>query len=161
MKPCVSSTECMSPRLDKPLHWRHNGRDSVSNHQPHDCLLNRLFRCRSKKISKLRVSGLCEGNPPVPSNALNVSIWWCHHDYPRLLRWGLKFDLLILIGVHSESIVFKHSVQPCGIEYSHLYELLISINAIHEMIKNVISIDIKHKWAGCNWNKIWLHIKFN
>ena len=22
------------------LHWRHNGRDSVSNHQPHDCLLN-------------------------------------------------------------------------------------------------------------------------
>ena len=31
------------------LHWRHNGRDSVSNHQPHDCLLNRLFRRRSKK----------------------------------------------------------------------------------------------------------------
>ena len=27
----------------------HNGRDSVSNHQPHDCLLNRLFRRRSKK----------------------------------------------------------------------------------------------------------------
>ena len=25
------------------LQWRHNGRDSVSNHQPHDCLLNRLF----------------------------------------------------------------------------------------------------------------------
>ena len=25
------------------LRWRHNGRDSVSNHQPHDCLLNRLF----------------------------------------------------------------------------------------------------------------------
>ena len=23
-----------------PLRWRHNGRDSVSNHQPHDCLLN-------------------------------------------------------------------------------------------------------------------------
>ena len=37
------------------LQWRHNGRDSVSNHQPHDCLLNRLFRCRSKKTSKLRV----------------------------------------------------------------------------------------------------------
>ena len=28
------------------LQWRHNGRDSVSNHQPHDCLLNRLFRGR-------------------------------------------------------------------------------------------------------------------
>ena len=27
------------------LHWRHNGRHSVSHHQPHDFLLNRLFRC--------------------------------------------------------------------------------------------------------------------
>ena len=31
------------------LLWRHNGRDGVSNHQPHDCLLNRSFRRRSKK----------------------------------------------------------------------------------------------------------------
>ena len=37
------------------LHWRHNGRDSVSNHQPHDCVLNHLFRRKSKKTSKLRV----------------------------------------------------------------------------------------------------------
>ena len=46
------------------LRWRHNGRDSVSNHQPHHCLLNRLFRRRSKKTSKLRVTGLCVGNSP-------------------------------------------------------------------------------------------------
>ena len=38
--------------------------DCVSNHQPHDCLLNRLFRRRSKKTSKLRVTGLCAGNSP-------------------------------------------------------------------------------------------------
>ena len=72
------------------LQWRHNERDCVSNHQPHDCLLNRLFRRRSKKISKLRVTGLCEGNPVVTggfpsqraSNAEKASIWWCHHgDY--------------------------------------------------------------------------------
>ena len=70
-----------------PLHWRHNGRDCVSNHQPLDCLLNRLFRSRSKKTSKLRVTGLCEGNSPgtgefpahMASNAENVSIWWRHH----------------------------------------------------------------------------------
>ena len=68
------------------LQWRHNGRDSVSNHQRHDCLLNRLFRRRSQKTSKLRVTGLCAGNSPVPgeypaqraSNAENVSIWWRH-----------------------------------------------------------------------------------
>ena len=51
------------------LRWRHNGRDGVSNHQPHDCLLNRLFRRRSKKTSKLRVTGLCAGNSPGPVNS--------------------------------------------------------------------------------------------
>ena len=70
-----------------PLHWRHNGRDGVSNHQPHDCLLNRLYRRRSKIKSKLHVTSLCVGNSPVTvefptqraSNAENVSIWWRHH----------------------------------------------------------------------------------
>ena len=69
------------------LQWRHNVRDSVSNHQPRDCLLKRLFRRRSKKTSKLRVTGLCAGNSPVTgefpakmaSNVENVSIWWRHH----------------------------------------------------------------------------------
>ena len=40
-----------------------------------------------KKTSKVRVTGLCEGNLPVTgefpaqgaSNAENVSIWWLHH----------------------------------------------------------------------------------
>ena len=47
------------------LQWRHNGRDTVSNQQPHHCLLNLLFGRRSKKTSKLRVTGLCVGNSPV------------------------------------------------------------------------------------------------
>ena len=29
------------------LQWRHNERDGGSNHQPHDCLLNRLVGHRS------------------------------------------------------------------------------------------------------------------
>ena len=45
--------------------WRHNGRDGVWNYQPHDCLLNRAFRRRSKQTSKLRVTGLCVGNSPL------------------------------------------------------------------------------------------------
>ena len=48
--------------------WRHNEDDGVSNHQPHGCLPNRLFRHRPKKTSKLRVTGLCEGNSPVTSD---------------------------------------------------------------------------------------------
>ena len=47
------------------LQWRHDERDSVSIHLHHDCLLIRLFRRRSKKTSKLCVTGLCAGNSPV------------------------------------------------------------------------------------------------
>ena len=69
------------------LQCRHNRRDGVSNHQSHGCLLNRLFRHRWKKTSKLRVTGLCVGNSAetgefpaqMTSNAENVSIWWRHH----------------------------------------------------------------------------------
>ena len=50
----------------KTLRWRHNDHAGVSNHRPHGCLLNRLFRHRSKKTSKLRVAGLCVGNSPGP-----------------------------------------------------------------------------------------------
>ena len=68
------------------LQWRHNELDGVSDHQPHGCLLNLLFRRRSK--SKLCVTGLCAGYSPVTgefpaqkaSNAENESIWWRHHE---------------------------------------------------------------------------------
>ena len=70
-----------------PLRWRHNERDGVSNHRRIDCLLNRSSRCKSKKISKLHVTGLYAGNSPVTdeflaqraNNAQNVSIWLRHH----------------------------------------------------------------------------------
>ena len=70
------------------LWWCHNWSNSISYHQPHHCLLNRLFRRRSKKTSKLRVTGLCVGNSPgtgefpaqMASNVESVSIWWHHHE---------------------------------------------------------------------------------
>ena len=69
------------------LQWRHNGRDGVSKNQAHHCLLNRLFRRRSKKTPKLLVTGLCAGKSPMTgefpaqmaSNARNISIWLRHH----------------------------------------------------------------------------------
>ena len=73
------------------LQWSHNECDGVSNHCHLDCLLGRLFRRRSKKTSKLLVTGLCEGNALVTggfpslwaSNAENVSIWLSHHGNPH------------------------------------------------------------------------------
>ena len=82
--------------LHMSLEWRHNGHDG---HPPHECLLNRLLRRKSKKTSKLRATGLCAGSSPVTgefparmaSNAENISIWWRHHVIParriRLYGW--------------------------------------------------------------------------
>ena len=73
----------------RSLQWHHNGRNSVSNHQPHDWFLNRLFRRRSKETSKLRVNwplwGDFTGDPWIPRTNgqlrgkcfhLMTSPWW-------------------------------------------------------------------------------------
>ena len=61
--------------------WRHNGHDGVSNHPPRDCLLNRSFRRRIKKTSKLRATGLCAGNSPVTGEFPHKRpvTWKCLH----------------------------------------------------------------------------------
>ena len=76
------------------LHWRHNDQDGDSNHYPHGCLLNRLFRRRSKKTSKLRVTGLCVENSPGPVNS--------PHKGP-VTRKMCPFDDVIKHHYHSSS----------------------------------------------------------
>ena len=94
--------------ITQSLQWPHNERDGVSNYQYHDCLLNRLFRRRSKKTPKLRVTGLSVGGftgdrwirrtKGVPaqraSNAENVSILWRHHDEPFRQLWTSMFTFI-------------------------------------------------------------------
>ena len=91
----------MASWLKQPsLLWHHNGCDGVSNHQPHECLLNRSFMGRSKETSKLRATALCVGNSPetgefpaqMASNAESVSVWWHHHD-PNGVICGRIFGL--------------------------------------------------------------------
>ena len=96
------------------LRWRHNGRDSVSNHQPHDCFLNLLFRRRSKKTSKLRVTGLCAWNSlgtgefpaQMASNAENVSIWWRHHDVGTWY-WNIYDFVFQSYPIQADMIAFR------------------------------------------------------
>ena len=95
------------------LQWRHNERDDVSNHQPHDCILNRVFRRRPKKTAKLRVTGFCEGNSPVTgefptqraSNTENVSIWWRHYA----TNYCKHQDYIGLIVEHFRQTILCHS----------------------------------------------------
>ena len=79
--------------IEHALRWRHNGCDSISNHQPHDCLLNRLFRRRSKKTLKLRVTGLCAGNSPGPVNS--------PHKWPVTRKMFPFDDVIMVCGVTS------------------------------------------------------------
>ena len=82
------------------LQWRHNDNDSVSNHQPRGCLPNRLFRRRSKKTSKLHVTGLCVGNSPGPVNS--------PHKGP-VTRKMFPFDDVIMICLGNRSIHNKQA----------------------------------------------------
>ena len=93
------------------LRWRHYRRDSASIHQPHDCLLNRLFRRRSKKISKLRVTGLCVGNSPGPVNS--------PHKCPVTRKMFPFDDVIMMIPVLCMSSKYTFT-KPISIMFSEL-----------------------------------------
>ena len=74
------------------LQWRHDECNGVSNHPRLDCLLHRLFRRRSKKTLKLRLTVLCEGNSPMNSP----------HKGP-VTRKMFPFDEVIMISIINKS----------------------------------------------------------
>ena len=96
------------------LQGRHNERDGVSNHQPHDYLLQRLFRRRSKTTTKLRVTGVCEWNSPVTgeystqkaSNAANVSIWRRHRRRSCTLIASFHAIIVCIVRMRYGEIYF-------------------------------------------------------
>ena len=70
-----------SAQIFHALQWSHNGRNGVSNHQPHDCLLKRLFRHTWNKHQSSSSLAFVTGEFPAQraSNAKNASILWRHH----------------------------------------------------------------------------------
>ena len=86
------ANNCLWPKLDAQLSKPHYSGVIMSTMASQITSLTMVYltvysRRRSKKTSKLRVTGLCEGNSPVTgefpaqraSNAENVSILWRHH----------------------------------------------------------------------------------
>ena len=120
------------------LQWRHNRRDGVSNHQPHDCLRNRLFRRRSKRTSKLRVTGLCTGNSSVNSP----------HKWPITRKMCPFGDVIMRIyqaylyptlrGIVFIDIDFKYS----GLNLSKLTRLLVKGCVHHADISIVKHVNV-------------------
>ena len=125
--------------LAVPLRWRHNERDSVSNHQPHDCLLNGLFRRRSKKTSKLRVTGLCVENSPGPVNS--------PHKGPVTRKMFPFDDVIMLCAISCFSVPFNKGMAS-NFPHMFCFHLLIDLfPSSSEMIFWLIfSCTIKHPW---------------
>ena len=140
-----------------PLRWRQNRHAGGSNHQPHHCLLNHLFGCRSKKTPKLRVTGLCAGNSPGPgtgefptqiaSNAENVSIWWRHHDisiphvpielgavFWQMVQWWGSLNLCFIQRWFYLSAVKKHSNQKNNNKASKEHLVVCSLTMKHTRV---------------------------
>ena len=176
--PGADRTQVGPMNLAISLKWRHNVCDGISNHQPHDCLLNRLFRRRSKKTSKLHVTGLCVGNSLVTgefpaqmiSNAENVSIWWRHH-VGGLARLSTKKDVNPL-RPRKNVWQFADNILKCHYLNENAW---ISIKILLKFVSRVQSTIFQHwlrSWLGLdqatshNLNQGWLaycciHVSFS
>ena len=90
----------MSPCHSLPrylLQWRHNGRGNVSNHHGLYYLLNCLFRRKSKKTSKVRITGRCVGSSPANS--------WHKRSVSRNM---FPFNDVILLTVQDKRVIVSH-----------------------------------------------------
>ena len=109
------------------LQWRHNGRDGASNHQLHYCLLNRLFRRRSKKTSKLRVTGLCVNSP---------------HKWPVARKQFPFHDVIMIITKHRPLVLWSYFILP------HYIEIMIM-----HWYKCIAKFNVKRSFKKCiNWH---------
>ena len=155
------------PWQEIPLQWRHNGCNGVSNHQPHNCLLNRLSRRRSEKTPKHRVTGLCAGNSPVTgefpaqraSSGETVSIQCRHHvQYcpiitPRARPWSqicafhFEFKIWSMFYVNHCSTVWN-ILWRCDMDI--FFPLLAFYAGRINGHRTVSAVDI-HQPSNCMW----------
>ena len=135
-------------------------------------------RCRSKKTSKLRVTGLCEGNSPVTgefpaqraSNAENISIRWRHQMTVlghHSANWKVIYD------VHQLSLAFNDSVTHLPTtDVIHMTDEILQNPAVFRVWFFIPDSDVrKHtgentgvgnsstrsdSWSSCGiWGAIW------
>ena len=118
------------------MQWRQNGSDSVPNHQPRDCLLNRLFRRRSKKTSTLRVTGLCARIHRGPVNS--------PHKWP-VTRKMFLFDDVIMYSVISSLITTPSKyIRAWMNNYIHCFALDVIIHPYPKFINGLTNHNPQH-----------------
>ena len=140
---CCSLASHRYPTWHHPLHWRHNDHDGVSNHQSHGCLLNRLFRRRSKKTSKLLVTGLVTGAGEFPAHKGPVTRKMFPFDDVIMIKGLLKKseESINVIMYGTSYFQENKSVHAISFEIGTLYSYHFS-NSLEKPLAN--------HW--CAWN---------
>ena len=112
------------------LHWRHNERHGVSNHQPHDCLHNCEFRRRPRKISRSASLAFVRGihrwpvNSPhkrpitrkmFPLGDVTMLLWLCiGRFYPHptgLLHWFCGYQTILTNVVYINQVIYMRALE--------------------------------------------------
>ena len=105
------------------IHRRRNERDVFSNHWHLNCLPNRLFMRRSNETSKLRVTGLCEGNSRRLSFHLMMSSWVAWQAPKR--TWFASWDAQSILNDKSVSCHLPRRIYMymciCMCMYMYMY----------------------------------------
>ena len=120
-----------SDGFNQTLQWRLNERDGVSNHRRLDGLLDRLFTCRSKKTSQLRVTGLCDGNHRGPVNS--------PHKGP-VTRKLLPFDDVIMNNVRDQTAILWRTIYQIFMFCASISRAVVSSREINFWFR--LSLDI-------------------
>ena len=122
----------MEPKSSNPpLQWRRNERHGVSNQLRPLCLFNCWFRRRSKKTSKLRVTGLCEGNSAVTGE----------FPHKRSVKQKMfSFDDVTMRGLWCQ---FPDLFL---IEYMECTKAMAIINVPHILVPNSLYDHLKHHY---------------
>ena len=122
---CHISQAPMSQRL-RPLQRLHNERDGVSNHQPHDCLLNRLLKARIKETSKFRITGICEGHRSPVNSPHKWSV--TRKIYLMTSSWIKSWKVNICLCYYITAIVFLDVGTSCIVWMHILYHIFFIIS---------------------------------
>ena len=89
-----------------PLQWRHNERDGVSNHQPHNCLLNRYSGADQRKQQSSASLAFVRGIHRRPVNS--------PHKRPVTLKMFPFDDVIMICLSYCVMITGRQQTLRCG-----------------------------------------------
>ena len=131
------------------LQWHHNGRDSVSNHQPHDCLLNRLFKENIKAPRHWPLCGEITGDRWIPCTNGQLR-GKCFHLMKSSWNTNMRIHVYVKVLLLSNSVRITHIL----IIYRHICTNVILSHLNERVVRNIAFRDMYHKSLDLTYESI-------